>query len=302
MGRSQLPEDFPGSREVPYEPRHPAFGAAEPQVANRIEKDLPVSPANPRRDRGPEPRKVCRIRSCVYRLRPSEISTMIEVGKFGIVAKEDLREFAYAGDKDRMRLDLENLIRQSLLQIKSVPHEEQGVRHLLALTKAGHRLLQSTTIAAKEQALYHGFKKPKEAHHDADLYRLYQKAAEKIERSGGQHLRLILDYELEKRVYHDLAKLGPDRTAPESRRAVAEHYDLQVVGGKIPLPDLRIEYETPDGERAHVDLELATNHYRLRNLVEKIQAGFSIYAHSLDASKLRRVLDQHELTAEILEL
>ena len=57
-----------------------------------------------------------------------------------------------------------------------------------------------------------------------------------------------------------------------------------------------------DGERARVDLELATSHYRGRNLAEKVRAGFSIYARAEDASKLRRVLDQRELTAEILSL
>jgi len=51
-----------------------------------------------------------------------------------------------------------------------------------------------------------------------------------------------------------------------------------------------------------VDLELATGHYRGRNLAEKVRAGLSIYAHAEDASKLRRVLDQQELTAEILAL
>jgi hypothetical protein len=75
-----------------------------------------------------------------------------------------------------------------------------------------------------------------------------------------------------------------------------------VVRGKIPVPDIRIEYEARDGERAHVDLELATSHYRGRNLAEKGRAGFFIYALAEDASKLRRVLDQQELTAEILSL
>jgi len=48
--------------------------------------------------------------------------------------------------------------------------------------------------------------------------------------------------------------------------------------------------------------ELANSHYRGRNLAEKVRAGFSIYARAEDASKLRRVLDQRELIAEILSL
>jgi hypothetical protein len=252
--------------------------------------------------RSPEPRKIYEIRGRTYRLRTSEITAMVEVGKFRAIAMEDLREFAYGGDKDRVRPDVENLVRQGLVQMKSIPHEEKGSRTLLALTKPGHRLLVENRFAGKDQTLYHGFAKPREAHHDADLYRLYQKAAAKIERAGGRNLRVVLDYELKKRVYHDLAKLGPDRSSPESKRTVAERHGLQVVRGKIPLPDVRIEYDTPNGERARVDIELATSHYRLRNLAEKVRAGFSIYAHASDVSNLRRVLDQRELTAEILSL
>jgi hypothetical protein len=227
---------------------------------------------------------------------------MVELGKFRAIAKEDLATFAYGGDKDRMRPDIENLFRQRLVAMKSIPHEEMGSRQLLTLTKNGHRLLTETRSAAKGQALYHGFTKSREAHHDADLYRLYQKAAEKIEGQGGRNLRVVLDYEMKKRLYHDLAKRGKDRYSVDSKRVVADQHELQVVRGKIPVPDVRIEYETRDGERARVDVELATGHYRGRNLAEKVGAGFSIYAHADDVSKLRRVLDQRELTAEILSL
>lgn len=249
-----------------------------------------------------ENRTVHELRGRTYRLRSSEIATMVELGKFRAVAKEDLSEFAYGSNDDRMRPDVENLVRQGLVEMKSIPHEETGSRQLLTLTKYGHRFLTQTQSAGKGQALYHGFTKPREAHHDADLYRLYQKAAAKIEGQGGRNLRVVLDYELKKRLYHDLAKLGDDRNSADSKRAIAERHGLHVVRGKIPVPDVRIEYETPDGERARVDLELATGHYRARNLSEKVRAGFSIYARADDVSKLKRVLDQRELTAEILSL
>jgi hypothetical protein len=249
-----------------------------------------------------ELRKTYELRGRTYRLRYSEIATMIELGKFRAIAREDLADFAYDGDEVRMRPDLENLVGQQLAQTKIIPHEETGSRQLLTLTKIGHRFLAETRAVDKDQALYHGFTKPREAHHDADLYRLYQKAAAKIEREGGSKLRVVLDYELKKHLYHDLAKLGKDRNSPASKRAVAEQHDLKVVRGKIPLPDVRIEYETRDGEKVRVDLELATGHYRGRNLAEKVRAGFAIYAHADEASKLRRVLDQRELTAEIFSL
>jgi len=249
-----------------------------------------------------ERREVHEIRGRTYRVRDSEVQAMVELGKFRAIAQEDLIDLFYRGDKARFRTDFENLSGQGLVESKTIPHEEAGSRTLLTLAKHGHRFLAETRVAGEGQVFYHGFAKPREAHHDADLYRLYQRAAEKIERNGGKNLRVVLDYEMKKRVYHDLAKLGEDRNSLSCKREVAERHDLQIVRGKIPIPDIRVEYETHDGERARVDLELATGHYRGRNLAEKVRAGFSIYARGEDAAKLRKVLDQRELTAEILSL
>jgi hypothetical protein len=225
-----------------------------------------------------------------------------EIGKFRAVGISDLREFAYHGDRAGARVDVKSLIRQGLLSTRKIPQPETSPRRLLTLTKQGHRLLLVTKRVPKNQAIHHGFAKPREARHDADLYRMYYTAARKIESQGGRNLRVILDYELKKRVYHDIAKLGSDRESRTRKKEIAEKHGLQLVRGKIPLPDLRIEYETRDGEMARVDLELATEHYRGRNLAEKVRAGFSVYAHAQDAAGLRRVLDQRELTAEILSL
>jgi hypothetical protein len=249
-----------------------------------------------------EPRNAYEFRGRTYTVRSSEIETLNELGNFRAIATEDLEEFRYHGDKDRMRPDVANLIRQGLVTEKSIPHSDTAPRQLLTLTKKGHQFLRSTGTVPQNQATYYGFTKPREAHHDADLYRLYQKAAENIERQGGKNPRVVLDYELKKRVFHDLAKLGPEKHSAESKREIAEKHGLQLVRGKIPLPDLRVEYEDREGDMARVDLELATEHYRGSNLAEKVRAGFSLYAHAQDAPGLRRVLDQKELTAEILSL
>jgi hypothetical protein len=304
MSRGYQPEEHLDPR-IPSEGWEP--GAGDPPRTNQVRElasgdGLPEPTREPDAVRTPEQRTVYEIRGRTYRLRNSEIAAMLELGKFRAVAREDLAEFAYGGKNERLRPDLENLVRQGLIAIKSVPHEELGSRQLLTLTKNGHRFLMQTESAAKGQALYHGFTKPREAHHDADLYRLYQKASAKIEGEGGRNLRVVLDYELKKHLYRDLARLGEDRHSVEAKESVAQSHGLRLVRGRIPLPDVRIEYETRDGERARVDLELATGHYRGRNLAEKVRAGFSLYAHAEDVSKLKRVLDERELTAEILSL
>jgi len=311
VSRSHGPDHFLDPRDSSLEairdPRHDHRPEASreqgpggaPQEVGRLG---PSRTSELTRPRSVEPRKTFEIRGKTYRLRSSEIQTLSELGKFRAVGTKDLQEFAYQGDKARARADVQNLIRHGLIAEKKIPHPETSPRRLLTLSKQGHHFLKGTKRVPKDQAIHHGFTKPREAHHDADLYRMYYTAAHKIEREGGRNLRVILDYEMKKRVYHDLAKLGPNRQSTADKKEIAERHGLQVVRGKIPLPDLRIEYETREGEMARVDLELATEHYRGRNLAEKVRAGFSIYAHAQDAAGLRRVLDQRELTAEILSL
>jgi len=311
VSRSHGPDEFLDPRDTSAEairdprqsdrpePSREQGQGSEPQEDGRLTPSRAPESTQPR---SAEPREAFPVRGRTYRLRPSEIRTLTELGKFRAVASKDLHEFAYQGDKDRANADVQNLIRKGLVAEKQIPHSDISPRGLLTLTRQGHLVLTATNDVRKNQATHYGFTKPREAHHDADIYRMYYSAAEKIEKQGGRNLRVILDYELKKRVYRDLAKLGPQRESTSKKKEIAERHGLQLVRGKIPLPDLRIEYETREGETARVDLELATEHYRGRTLAEKVRAGFSIYAHAQDAAGLRRVMDQKELTAEILSL
>ena len=311
MSRSHGPDEFLDPRDTSPEvirdarksehpePSREQGEGSEPQEDARLTPGRAPEATAPR---SPEARETFQVRGKTYRLRSSEIRTLRELGKFRAVASKDLQEFAYQGDKDRAKANVQSLIRQGLVTEKAIPHSDSSPRRLLTLTKQGQIVLSVTKDVPKNQAIHYGFTKPREAHHDADIYRMYYSAAEKIERQGGRNLRVILDYELKKRVYRDLAKLGPNRESTAKKKEIAERHGLQLVRGKIPLPDLRIEYETREGEIARVDLELATEHYRGRTLADKVRAGFSIYAHAQDATGLRRVMDQRELTAEILSL
>ena len=114
--------------------------------------------------------------------------------------------------------------------------------------------------------------------------------------------RVLLDFELKKKVNRDLTRLGPEKDDPDKKRDVADRHALRVVHGRIPVPDLQIEYEMPDQSMARVNLELTTGDYRPRQLADKARAGFTLYSHGDDASHVRRVLSDLGLTAEILSL
>jgi hypothetical protein len=245
MSRSHGPDEFLDPRDTSAEaiPRPPQADRPDSSREQSPWNDSPedarlrlAEPAEPARSRTGEPRQAFSLRGRIYRLRPSEIQTLSELGKFRAVAISDLREFAYQGDRTRAAVDVKNLIRQARVSTRKIPHPETSPRRQLTLTKHGHRVLLATKRVPKNQAIHHGFAKPREAHHDADLYRMYHTATRTIERQGGRNLRVILDYELKKRVYHDIAKLGSDRESPTRKKEIAEKHGLRLVCGKIPLP------------------------------------------------------------------
>jgi len=242
------------------------------------------------------------VRDRAYLLRNSEMHSIKEIGKFRVIAVSDLAKYAYGGNRKRMDKDIRRLAQHSLVSDKTVEISQKKTLRIVTLTKAGHRLLKNTNQLPDDQPIYHGLMKPREVKHDSDLYRLYQKEAACIERGGGRPVRVLLDYELKRNLNRDLAQMAPERDDPNAKARIAEKHGLQVVNGKIPVPDLRVEYETSELELRHVDLELATRDYRPRAMAEKAAAGFSLYGRSEDASRLRRVLDEREITARILTL
>jgi hypothetical protein len=244
-----------------------------------------------------EGRAVLYDRDRGYRLSEPEIRTIAELGKFRVIATPDIADHEYDGNSAEAGRVIDHLVRLGLVRKGAFEGPEASPRELLTLTKRGHRLVRANRLLPENQAVYHGFVKPREANHDADLYRLYQREAVRIEAHGGRNLRVALDYELKRQINRDLAKFGP-----EARPEIAARHGLQVVRNKIPVPDLSIEYETRDGETARVNLELVTEHYRGRHVADKVRAGFSLYTPPGEADRLRRVLDQRELTADILSL
>lgn len=238
-----------------------------------------------------------------YPLRDSELGTLLEVATFRAVTLDDLTLYRYGGDGTRARTDLDDLDRQGLIRRRTA-YPERTV--YLTLTRQGHRIVEHHRPPGlhRRQVLYHGFVKPREAKHDATLYRLYHHQAERIQAQGGKIQRVVLDFELKKVLNRELSKLGslPESTRAQQRNELALQHGLKVVSGRIPVPDLQIEYETADREQARVNLELATAHYHRDGLAAKARAGFAMYALPEDAAPLHRALQDSGLMEEILSL
>lgn len=248
------------------------------------------------------PRAIYRDRGREYSLAASEARTLADLGKFRIVPEEDLVSFGYQANRTQMESDVRKLIRQGLVEPRTIEGNRSYSTKVLTLTKDGHRLVERAQLVSGRQTTYHGLVKPKDARHDADLYRLFQKVSREIERSGGKVRRILLDFELKKDLYHALSRIPPERDSRYERISIASQFDLRVVDGKIPIPDLRIEYEDDCRDVRRLDLEVATRDYRSQGLREKAKAGFHLFARQQDHAKLRRVLDTEEISARIFSL
>ena len=238
-----------------------------------------------------------------YLLRDSELRLLSEVGTFRVVRPQDLAKYAYGGDRPRSERDVRHLKQAGLLTDQTVEVARKKTLRVLTLTSEGHRVLRKSGRISEDQSSYHGLAKPKEVDHDAALYRLYQKETARIESAGGRPLRVLLDYELKRELNRELAKVSEEQAGSDAERErIAERHGLHVIDGKIPLPDLRIEYVNAELEPRHVDLDMVTRDYRPRGVSEKARAGFSLYSPAEDAPRLRRILNDRDLTAEIFSL
>ena len=235
-------------------------------------------------------------------LSDSDMETLTDIGTFRALAFEDLALHRYAGHLDETRKHLGTLARQGLVRSRT-SYPERAV--YVTLTRAGYRLVAGSGERGNpRQRLYHGFVKIRQARHDAALYRLYRQESACIEHTGGRVRRVIHGFELQQSISRRLAKLKglPDAEQVHNRHQIAQEHGLALVKGKIPVPDLRLEYEGPDQQLAKVDLELVTHHYHHDHLLAKAQAGFAMYAFAEDAARLAPAMQDPEIMQEILSL
>jgi hypothetical protein len=258
-------------------------------------------------------RDIVFVRKRSYRVSSAERELMTQIGKFRTIAVQDLARQHYPCEADKLRQDLLNLKSQKLVrQWRGMAGKGQEKLLVLLLTKEGKRLVQQECRTDGGQQFYAGFVRPWGVAHDAAIYRMYQAEAAQIEKRGGTIKRVVLDCELMKNVYRPLAKARDLPPLEYARRQaeVAADNRLKVIDGKILRPDLRIEYETAEGELAKVDLELVTEHYHGAHAAVKLKAGFKVYADRASASRLNASLtygrgssyEGPELIAPILSL
>jgi hypothetical protein len=200
-----------------------------------------------------------------------------------VVSSRDLRDHD-GSPADPRSGDLRHLREQGLIETTRVA----GYRdHAVSLTKDGRSLLESHRDHDCEhsQTFYAGLGRERELEHDLQVYRAYEQAEDRLLDRGAHIERVVLDHELkseyqrwlhERDKDHDDYDGHPDRTPDEIREWAHEH-DLPYFDNEVHFPDVRIEYQEPDGQWEREDIEVLTPHYRGAHGASVARSGFSCY-------------------------
>jgi hypothetical protein len=223
------------------------------------------------------------LRDRVYELRASEVRVLATVGAFRAVPVDDLRDrgdssvSARAGDIHRLREY--GLVRTVTPQIAN--------RHtpVVTLTREGYQLLEAYRSEHGHQTFYAGIARQRDLEHDAQIYRAFIRTADRLDGQGARIRGVVLETELKREYQRFLQDDNRDRSDGDGRprrdreaiEAWADTHRLPVADGHVQFPDLRIEYEWPDGRRDIADVEIVTAHYRGAHMAAKARSGFSMF-------------------------
>lgn len=292
--RDQGRELSQGSRGGISDPRERT--ALDPRDVFMKDLDLP---------RGPERERV-RVRDHYVTLRGSESRTLSTVGAFRVVPAGDLRD-GQGKALDPRDGDLKRLKREDLVQTIPVRGPD---RALVVLTEKGRDVLETNRRSdgpsrevderyrhgdrdrddsrEPRQDFHHGMRRPRELTHDAQVYRAYEREAERLREDDAIIRRVILDNDLKSEYQAFLQERNrgrsdsdgrPDRSPDEIHRWAVEH-DLPDSDGHVQFPDARIEYEDRDGRLRTLDIEVETLNYRGGHAAAKASSGFSRHSGS----------------------
>jgi len=151
--------------------------------------------------------------------------------------------------------DLRHLREQGLIEMVRVPGSRE---YAAALTKEGRSLLEHHRDRdhGDRQTFWRAVKRERELEHDLQVYRAYERAAERLAERDARIERVILDHELKREYQKWLHERDrdrpdydghPDRTDDEIREWAREH-NLPYFDDEVHFPDLRVEY--PRSRRA----------------------------------------------------
>ena len=218
--------------------------------------------------------------------------TLEDLGIYRCAAVADIAAERFGGHPYAARRGIDQLKRHGLIAEFSARGPKGGAFKVLHLTHAGR---QEARIGRRDaldpdQRYWGGRAKAREASHEVAVYRAGRGECRRLEGDGATVKRIRCDSELKSAVARaaEKARARSGREAAERvKRAAAEALGVPVVDGKVTYPDLQIEYVDAEGRGGRVNVEVATGHYRAKEISAKLAAGFRM--HAADGRAQRKI-------------
>ena len=219
--------------------------------------------------------------------------TLEDLGIYRCAAVADIATERFGGHPYAARRGIDELKRRGLVEEFSARGPKGRPFKVLHLTQAGRREAagQRREQLDPGQRYWGGRVKAREASHEAAVYRAGREECRKLEGEGATVRRIRCDSELKSAVAKaaEKARARSGREAAERvKQAAAAALGVPVVDGKVIYPDLQIEYVDAEGRGGRINVEVATGHYRAKEISAKLAAGFRMHAAD---GRARRKLD-----------
>ncbi len=216
-----------------------------------------------------------------------------DLGAYRCAAVTDIARERFGGHPYAARRAIDELKRQGLVAEFQAHGPKGRPFKVLHLTRAGRRRAEVSRHLGLDpaQRFWGGRAKAREASHEAAVYRAGREECRRLESEGGTVRRLRCDSELKSAVARAAEKARATfgrEAADRVKVQAAEVLGVPVVNGRVLYPDLQIEYVDAEGRSGRVNVEVATGHYRGKEISMKLAAGFRMHAAD---GRARRKLD-----------
>lgn len=223
---------------------------------------------------------------------PRDLAAVRDVGEFRAIRPRDLAAVHYGGNINQIdKLVAEGYVKRHWFNDDRV--KDKGSQEVLGLTAEGRAILLRydperpvSTIRFRDVA------------HDADVYPAVAQVRARLQAEGAEVVRVIAGEKLasERARLANRPRGEFKRNPPATlkrQKEIAEALNLNVVDGRVLIPDARVEYVNRAGRGGHVDVEVTSPSYGRAERSAKSRAGFHLvpgvsFTHG---RKIRKVFD-----------
>ena len=220
-----------------------------------------------------------------------DLAAVRDVGDFRAIRPRDLADVHYGGSI----AEIDKLVAAGYVKrhwVNDPRVKQKNDTEVLGLTAEGRAVLLKSdpdrpvfTIRLRDLA------------HDADVYPAVAKIRERLEKEGGEVVRVIPGEKLaaERARLANRERGEWKRNPPATlkrQEEISKELDLPMVNGHVMIPDARIIYVDRHGRERQIDAEITSPSYGRSERAAKSHAGFHLVS-GVSFTRSRKVFDDH---------